>query len=143
MIRITRALVVAGAAALALTAAAAPPEYVVFPASCGDVVFPHHVHHGISRACSGCHVTGKRPGLHGNPALASATLKERAHAFCVACHRSVRQVAATVKCLGCHRHEPPPANARFAPRGDAQATAAPPPAPAAGVAPAAVARTTE
>lgn len=78
-------------AAEAVSAAATPPESLVFEASYGNITFPHGMH-AESYDCATCHGDGT-PEAFGLD-------KDKAHELCKGCHED--EGAGPTSCRDCH-----------------------------------------
>ncbi len=85
-------LVAAFAFAGSLSAFAAGPEVIKFPAKMGEVTFPHHHHQETLRSCKPCHekAPGKIEGFG----------KDWAHKTCKGCHQ---EKGVPTTCKTCHK----------------------------------------
>ena len=100
---ITILLVAAFVAAGSMTALAAGPKVVKFPAKMGTVTFPHAMHQKIVHNCKTCHHMGVAAGAcrkcHGVKPNAPKFMVV-AHTLCKGCHKKMHGPTA---CHDCHK----------------------------------------
>jgi hypothetical protein len=70
-------------------------DVMTFPATMGNVTFPHKIHQELLKDCKVCHaeIPGKIEGFG----------KDVAHKLCINCHKSESNGKGPTTCKACHK----------------------------------------